>query len=51
MVYRKMQDGGNEEGHLKWTKAGNSGDQWLQDSVSIKHEEAFWVMNIDFFFF
>ncbi|XP_014854147.1 PREDICTED: MAM and LDL-receptor class A domain-containing protein 2-like [Poecilia mexicana] len=41
---RKMHAGGNEEGYLKWTKAGNSGDQWLQDSVYIKHEEAFWFV-------
>ncbi|KAM4729149.1 apical endosomal glycoprotein [Anableps anableps] len=41
---RKMHAGGNEEGYLKWTKTGNKGDQWLQDSVSIKHEEPFWFV-------
>lgn len=45
-----MQAGGNEEGYLKWTNTGNKGDQWLQDTVYIKHEEAFWVINTDFFF-
>ncbi|KAM4557404.1 apical endosomal glycoprotein [Fundulus diaphanus] len=41
---RKIHAGGNEEGYLKWTKTGNKGDQWLQDSVSVKHEEAFWFV-------
>ncbi|MED6241113.1 hypothetical protein ATANTOWER_028659 [Ataeniobius toweri] len=41
---RKMHAEGNEEGNLKWTKTGNKGDQWLQDSVLIKHEEAFWFV-------
>uniref|UniRef100_A0A3P8W664 Si:ch211-106h4.4 n=4 Tax=Cynoglossus semilaevis TaxID=244447 RepID=A0A3P8W664_CYNSE len=41
---RKMQNGGNEEGILKWTETGNKGDQWKMANVYFKHEEAFWFV-------
>uniref|UniRef100_A0A3Q2DQA7 MAM domain-containing protein n=1 Tax=Cyprinodon variegatus TaxID=28743 RepID=A0A3Q2DQA7_CYPVA len=34
------------EKYLKWTKTGNKGDQWLEDSVTVQHEHDFWVINI-----
>uniref|UniRef100_A0A3Q3EFD0 MAM and LDL-receptor class A domain-containing protein 2-like n=2 Tax=Kryptolebias marmoratus TaxID=37003 RepID=A0A3Q3EFD0_KRYMA len=44
MNNREMQDGGNEEGLLLWIETGNKGDRWLQSSLTIKHEKAFWFM-------
>lgn len=41
-----MQASGNEEGILKWIETGNKGDKWQETSIAIKHEEAFWVMNV-----
>ncbi|AWP03839.1 putative apical endosomal glycoprotein-like [Scophthalmus maximus] len=41
---RKMQTGGNEEGILKWIDSGNKGDKWQMARVSLKHEEAFWLV-------
>uniref|UniRef100_A0A4W6EYR6 Si:ch211-106h4.4 n=1 Tax=Lates calcarifer TaxID=8187 RepID=A0A4W6EYR6_LATCA len=41
---RKMHTGGTEEGILKWIETGNKGDKWHMANVSIKHEEAFWVI-------
>lgn len=41
-----MHTGGDEEGILLWIESGNKRDKWQQASVTIKHQEAFWVMMI-----
>ncbi|KAM9845004.1 MAM and LDL-receptor class A domain-containing protein 1 [Aulostomus maculatus] len=41
---RKMQDGGDEGGILKWVESGNRGDKWHEASVSFKQDEAFWFV-------
>lgn len=41
---RKMQDGGDEVGLLKWTETGNKGEKWQMANVSVTHDEAFWVL-------
>ncbi|XP_015227028.1 PREDICTED: MAM and LDL-receptor class A domain-containing protein 1-like [Cyprinodon variegatus] len=41
---RKSLAEGNGLEYLKWTKTGNKGDQWLEDSVTVQHEHDFWLV-------
>ncbi|XP_034038505.1 MAM and LDL-receptor class A domain-containing protein 1-like [Thalassophryne amazonica] len=43
---RRMHDAGNDKGILHWIKAGNNDIVWREASVTVHHEEAFWVIMI-----
>lgn len=39
-----MHAGGYEDGDLKWIETGDKGDKWQEADLTIKHQEAFWVI-------